>query len=331
MTKILLTGMTSRQCNADASKKDASFAFLLAQALREAGHEVDQRNPTMTEDYANYDKVIVGLAPIHGMGANRSYGALAAILRTWGTDKLMLMLDDPETGKVFSGIRTMCDAPHRLTKQFFSYKLEHDLASQPEWQAWLIEGVRLLRDSTWPATIIPQHSWAEAPPRLVGAGDQVPNTIGVDPSLMIKYPHPSAWSQRRQVWVTEAPPALPWLEQQKPFITLPVERHGNAGLPRFTDDAQRLETYVSVRGVIAPPVLGGAWWTPRPYLASSAGALVLTDWRSVRNLGSSWTLTAQQADMLDPDAVSDLASEQHLTLTACLPMAESIAKDVLHV
>lgn len=329
--KILVTGMSSRVCNPEASKKDAAFAFLLARALREAGHEVDQRNPTMTEDYTEYDKVIVGIAPIHAMGSNRAYGALAAILRLWGTDKLMLMLDDPGTGKIFSGLRTVCESPERLTKPFFSYKLEYALASQPEWHAWLMEGVKLLRTAVWPITVIPQHAWADGPPRLTGAGQQISQVIGVDPSLLVDYPMPSPWTQRRQVWSVEASDDLPWLRHQEPFLTLPVERHGAEGLSRFRDDAQRTETYVSVRGVIAPPVLDGAWWTPRPYLASRAGALVLTDWRSVRPLGTCWTLTAQQADMMNSNVVPDVAAQQLEAITATLPTSDSIAKAVIGV
>lgn len=329
--KVLITGMTSRQCNADASRRDASFTFLLAEALRAQGHKVDQRNPTMTEDYSEYDKVIVGVAPIHAMGSNRAYGALAAIMKTWTSGQLMMLLDDPDTGKIFSGLRTMCDAPERLTKPFFSYKLEYELASQPQWRDWLLEGVKILRDSIWPMTILPQHSWAEGPPRLTGAGERISIIIGVDPSLMIDYPRPSAWTQRRQVWSVEASDKNTWLNQQAPFLTLPVERHGSGGLPRFRDDLQRLETYTSVRGVVAPPVLDGAWWTPRPWMASMAGALVLTDWRSVRSLGQSWTLTAQQADTLTPEAAQDIAREQYLTLSTSLPTSESITKAVLGV
>jgi hypothetical protein len=59
------------------------------------------------------------------LGSNRVYGALSAIMRTWDTGSSIMMIDDWDTGKIFSGIRTMVDNPNRLTKPFFAYKLEH--------------------------------------------------------------------------------------------------------------------------------------------------------------------------------------------------------------
>lgn len=328
--RCLVTGATSRQCNPEASLRDVSFSHLLAQALRAAGHEVEHRNPSVTEDMTKFDRVIVGMAPLHALGSNRAYGALSAILRTWGTDKLMILLDDPDTGKIFSGIKTMCENPDRLTKPFFAYKLEYNVATQPEWKKWLNDGVRVLRDSPWPATIVPQHAWAGTP-RLTGAGTQLPELVGVDPSSLIDYALPSPWTQRKPVWTVEAPEKSAWLDSQRPFIRLPVERHGTGGLPRFTKDSDRLENYVAVRGVIAPPVCNGNWWTPRPWMASLAGALVLTNWQSVRDLGHAWTMTAEQADQLSDADLPRITSEQNAAITEAVPSAHDISRAVLGV
>jgi hypothetical protein len=323
--KILITGMTSRQANPEASLKDVTFAHLVAQALRHVGHDVEHRNPSITEDVSNYDLVVVGVAPLHALGSNRVYGALSAIMRTWNTGKLVLMIDDPDTGKIFSGIRTMVDEPTRLTKPFFAYKLEHALASEDPWKSWLAEGVKILRDAEWPTVIVPQHAWMETP-RLAGAGTQLPRVVGVDPTQLIDYTAPEP-RERRSVWTVEAGQSNTWLQQIAPFLSLPVERHGSAGLPRFTKDKERLENYASVRGVMIPTVCNGNWWTSRPALATRAGAFALTDWKAVRPLGECWTLTPEQAESgLTHDKLSAALRDQRESLIEHTPTADQVGK-----
>lgn len=323
--KILVTGMSSRQANPDASIKDVTFAHLVAQALRHVGHEVEHRNPSITEDVSGFDMVIVGVAPLHALGSNRVYGALSAIMRTWNTGKLVLMIDDPDTGKIFSGIRTMVDEPTRLTKPFFAYKLEHALASEDPWRSWLAEGVKILRDAPWPTVIVPQHAWMETP-RLAGAGDQLTRIVGVDPTQLVDVKGGDTSKERRSVWTVEAPQTNTWLEQIRPFLALPIERHGSAGLPRFTKDKERLDNYTSVRGVIVPTVCDGNWWTSRPALATSAQALVLTDWKAVRPLGESWTLTPEQAEELNGQELKELRFLQEAVLLMSTPLPEFVGK-----
>jgi hypothetical protein len=324
MPSLLITGMTSRQANPEASLKDVTFAHLIAEAYRRRGWEVEHRNPSLTEDVTRFDKVIVGVAPLHALGSNRVYGALSAILRTWGSDKLTLMIDDPDSGKIFSGIRTMVDEPTRLTKPFFAYKLEHALASEEPWKSWLGEGVKILRDSVWPTVIVPQHAWMDTP-RLAGAGQQLPSVIGVDPTSLIDYSEPAP-RERHSVWTVEAGPANTWLQQISPFLQLPVERHGSSGLPRFLKDKERLENYAGVRGVIAPTVCSGRWWTSRPALALKAGALVLTDWQAVRPLGECWTLTPESAEGLHGSELEKTIDGQRAALITMTPAAAEVGK-----
>lgn len=326
MTKrALVTGMTSRQANPEASLKDVTFAHLVAQALRHVGWDVEHRNPSIAEDVSGFDMVIVGVAPLHALGSNRVYGALSAMMRTWNTGKLVLMIDDPDTGKIFSGIRTMVDQPTRLTKPFFAYKLEHALASEEPWRSWLAEGVKILRDAQWPTVIVPQHAWMETP-RLAGAGDQLPRVVGIDPTQLIDYKGFDTSKERRSVWTVEAPQTNAWLNQIGPFLQLPVERHGANGLPRFTKDKERLENYSSVRGVVIPTVCNGNWWTSRPALATRAQTLALTDWKAVRPLGESWTLTPEQAEELNGQELGELKFLQHTALLLATPMPEVVGK-----
>jgi hypothetical protein len=328
MTKrALVTGMTSRQANPEASLKDVTFAHLVAQALRAAGWEVEHRNPSIAEDVSSFDLVVAGIAPLHALGSNRVYGTLSAMMRTWNSGKLVIMIDDPDTGKIFSGIRTMVDTPARLTKPFFAYKLEHALASEDPWKGWLAEGVKVLRDAEWPTVIVPKHEWMDVP-KLSGANpSQITKVVGVDPTALIDYAAPEP-RERRSAWTVEAGTTCAWLNQISPFLHLPVERHGSAGLPRFTKDKERLENYASVRGVIIPTVCNGNWWTSRPALATITDTLALTDWQSVRPLGESWTLTPEQAEGLTGSTVTKTIADQKDSLLAAVPTAEVVGKQL---
>jgi hypothetical protein len=161
MSKILVTGFVSRQANPAKNRRDVMVSWLLAEALRDMGHEVEHRNPTMTEDYDDFDHIFLGLAALHSVGANRTYGWLAAYLKNVHKGKITLYVDDPDTAKVLSGIRVMKNDPNKLVKPYYVYRLEYQLASQPEWHKWLMTGVDLLHDYQWPDVLVPLFPWGD--------------------------------------------------------------------------------------------------------------------------------------------------------------------------
>ena len=77
MTKVLVTGFTSRQCNPAKTTRDVMVSWLIAEVCRDLGYEVEHRNPLVEEDYKEFDHVFLGQAPLHGLGSNRTYGALS--------------------------------------------------------------------------------------------------------------------------------------------------------------------------------------------------------------------------------------------------------------
>jgi hypothetical protein len=320
--KVLVTGCTSRQANPEASKKDVTFAYLLATALRGAGHEVEHRNPDITEDLSDFDHVFLGLAPLHGLGSNRSYGAVAVALRTMSQGNLTLYIDDPDIGKVVSGLRTMVNEPKRFTKPFFAYKLQHDIASQPEYASWLSAGVKMLHENAWPSLLVPFHLWATA---STAYERKVPQAAGriwqLDLSnFMPKFDiQPAAERERR--WIVEARDDNKWLSQQRP--EMPMTRYGK-GAQKRPHDMQLYKEYCNSWGVLQPPVDPVGWWDSRITYAARAGAVYLSRWQDLSPLGTVYTdYLPDRVAAMSTEERDDLAARQAEALAAQMPSDES--------
>jgi len=331
--KLLVTGSTSRQCSAEdrVVKKDVSIAYLMAEALRSKGHDVEHRDPDILEDLSGFDHVFVGLGPLHGLGTNRAYGALACVLRTIGDERLSLYTDDPDFGKVVSGLKTMRDGKWRLTKPFFAYKKQHDIAEKPEYSSWLNSGVDLLADYAWPNLIVPWHSWATQTAEQ-GFGKMVPQAagriVGVDfTSWLPEYPRDPEKSipPIETQWVTESKPGERWLEQQRrEFPT----RYLAKGYEKRPYDDKLVELYRTSWGVLESPVKPTGYWTSRIGYASQAMTPYVTRWQDVAALGSSYTVLADVISELGPDERDDIADQQHQALNNSITSKEDVASQL---
>ena len=325
--RVLVTGATSRQANPDASnvgKKEVAFAWLLAEALRTSGHDVEHRNPKVLEDYAEFDHVFVGLAPLHGLGANRMYGVLAAVLRTWGSGKLSFYVDDPDVGKVTGGLRTMATEPHRLTKPFFAYKLEYEVASQPAYADWLQAGVRMMHEQEWPRLIVPAHPWfvgtdiiAKKVPQAAGRVTTL-DLSSFLPVVTVKERDENAEPQPRH-WICEAAPDNKWLKQQQPQIDVHrIGKDGNKKVP----DTHLVNMYRNAWGVLQPPVEPAGWWNSRMGYARQALTPYVTRWQDVQALGDAYTVLPHTVAELDQDGRGILVQEQAEAFDHAIPSQE---------
>lgn len=328
--KILVTGATSRQCNPDKNPRDVMVSWLIAEACRRNGHDVDHRDPTVREDYAEYDHVFVGIAPLHGLGSNRAYGALAAILRTWG-DRLTIYCDDVGTEKSTGGFKTMLNDPNRLVKPFFAYKKEHEIAVEPDTHKWLMTGVEYLITYAWPSTLVPAFTWADTE----AIAKKIPNAAAgnlqfFDPSVLVpEYVGPDEWApERERQWVTEAGPDDRWYAQQRPVF--PVVRFAGKvkddALKR-PDDAGLVNTYAKSWGVIDPALENGWWHSRLPY-AVQARSLYVAPWNRVQDLGAAFSVIPDTAASMDDDLRQQWADAQAQTFDNFRQPEESVLETV---
>lgn len=322
--KILITGMSSRQANPTAAKRDITIAVLLKRALEDAGHEVQLRDPKVAEDISEFDHAFVGVGPLHGMGTNRSYGTLSVILRTW-PNKLTLFSDDADMGKIVGGLQTvLADPDARFTKPFFKYKKDWDIASQPGWRPWLLEGVKMLRDYEWPQFLIPAYSWADVPQLVKKVPNAQNTTTAVDLSAYLDAFDVDLDPElaRDRVWVTEASVSDKWLTQQR--IGFELEHYGS-GTTKRPNDQLLVERYSQVWGVVESPIDHG-WWTSRMGYAANARALYVTKWQNVKWLGDAYSLLPDAAEQMDDDMRRQWADAQATAFAAATTSKDDVKK-----
>lgn len=309
MSKVLVTGMTSRTANPEASVKDVTFARLLADALREGGHEVSHRDPHVEEDLSDFDHVFVGLAPLHGLGANRMYGGISAIMRTISDGRLTIYSDDPVLDKMVGGIRTMANSQARFTKPFFAYRKEYEIANSDTYRDWLHSGVNMLADYQWPRLLVPMFPWADAEAYY---GRRVPQAAGRITGVDLTKFMPQfdiEPQEREQRWILEDGPDGKWMRQvQNNFPVTRWGKHSLAGKRPW--DSKMVEEYARVWGVMAPPVDPVGWWTSRMGFAAQAGAVYVSRWQDLAPLGEPYALLPYQVEALSLEERDDLAVRQ---------------------
>lgn len=326
MTKVLVTGMTSRQCNPQKHRKDAMVSALIAEICKDLGYEVEHRNPSVVEDYADFDHVFLGLAPLHAMGSNRMYGAIAAYLHTAHRGACSVYLDDVDTTKIVSGLKTMHDDPARFTKKFFEYKLQYDIASQPEYRTWLLQGVEMLHKNAWPETLIPMFPWGDQ----AAAAARIPNVVeslAFDPSSFLNTYVDDAPADRKRQWVTETTEKVKWLGQQRVSFELTRLHKPHNKRP---DDPQLVKKYAESWGVLDFGIETGWWYSRIPY-AAQARALYVTEYRKVQPLGDAYMLLPDAAEYMDEGLRLEWADAQAQTFAALSEPRDSVRDKIQRV
>lgn len=300
-------------------------SWLLAEALRDMGHEVEHRNPTMTEDYEDFDHVFLGLAAMHSVGCNRSYGFLAAYLKTYAQGKVSFYIDDVDTSKILSGLRVMQNDPAKLVKPFYDYRLEYELASQPQWHEWLMNGINLLNDYAWPRVLVPMFGWGD----VTKFYSQLPNAselVPIDLSRYVpEYVGEDEWNpEPERLWVTEMPDTDRWFQQQRPVYGL--KRYGRDYEKRPIDAGLAL-AYTQHWGVIEKG-LDNAFFHSRLIYAAQARTIFVTRWQNVEALGNPYALLPDTAAGFTEDQRIAWAMDQHAVLDVNMWTREQV-KDQL--
>jgi hypothetical protein len=89
--KILFTGMTATQVGSTPKLFMTEYEPM-AKMLRDMGHIVERKQVYINEDLGEYDRIIVALAPIEKLSANKKYAAFDTLARY--PEKCFVMFDD---------------------------------------------------------------------------------------------------------------------------------------------------------------------------------------------------------------------------------------------
>lgn len=319
MSKILLTGMTSAQASSAASRKAMSFAGVMYTALSEAGHDVLWADPSLaytSEDLKTFDAVIVGVAPLTSIAANRVYGALNLIDVLWESPKLTLFIDAPQVNQIEFSLKSVLTSPDNFVKPFFSYRKGYsDVVANADTRQRLIDCVEKLYTSEWPRTLYPALPWTkhDAIVQLLPGGAVDVVGINLDAHIIKDLPHGDA---RRVKWSVDNYKEQ-WIKSTVQTLTVPhVPMKWNKG---WTDDQVSDQITRSIGVLIAPSKREGSWWTYRIAQALSTYTPVVTDWKESESLGEGWDLLAPSVEDLSDETRHLLAAVQRSTYLANIP------------
>lgn len=326
--KILVTGMTSRQ-----TKEDRTVAGMTAEALRSQGHDVTVERPSLErvlsgEITETYDHAFVGLGPLHGIGTSYKYGALATIGVMWA-DKVTLYLDDVDSGKIGSGLRIMEKHNWKLTKPFYGYCAEYELASKPESVSWLLSIIDSLLHATdeHPNILVPAFTFDDAfktAGKITGGAAQ--HVTPLDWSVMAtslktdtdaaegRYGPANAEYPDANWWSVEHVPEGRAVRSLGPF-TWPVQQI----------DHKELGLIYQSAGYLAP----GSAWTPRFYQVSSCGIPLVSPWRIFADhIGDAFEVLAGTIETMPQDERDDLAKRQLEQIEKFIPTKTELSQIV---
>lgn len=283
-----------------------NYAGYLCEMLRDMGHVCEWLDPHFRTDLSYYDKVIVGVAPITSLGANRTYGALNLIYHLWETDKLLLLIDAPDPAKVKASLQAIMDKPQNLLKPFFAYRKEYDEAC--EVPGTMYRAVELLHSEIWPAVLAPALPWSTRMPVEAdlpdGARGQV-NMMSVDRYVLAKFAAPAA-RLGDNLWAYEPGSDRKWLSQQN--VTWPYEVIPKSS--RTEADSAAVELLRNSGGCLIAPDRHGTWWNTRYAMALANGVPVFTNWQETAHIGSTWSMLPQVFERYAADTARQVAATQ---------------------
>jgi len=317
MGNTLLTGMTAGHTSKNANERSLTFAGVINQTLTAAGHDVTWADPDInwTQDMLDkFDAVIVGIAPITSLAANRAYGALNIIETMYDSSKLTLYIDAPMPQLITASLSSIERGQTDLVKPFFSYRKQYALAASDPQRARLESAIHRLYADPWPTTIYPMLPW-EAEPLAKGLPEGAGGLFGVNLDAVLLSDGPVPEYERDQVWAIDSYRTR-WAITTAKSVVLPTTPMRPDKTTTDWDVEQLMASTIGT--MISPQKTGGTWWSYRYVQALRTGSPVVTEWRDSGILGSAWSfLPARIETLSDTDRLS-LAQDQKDTYLSAI-------------
>lgn len=301
--------MTAPQASENANARSLGFVGVMNAVLSDAGHEVTWISPSVhmtAESLQQFDSVIVGITPVMSVGANRAYGALSIIDNMWGNDKLVLLVDGPNSSQVGPNLKAVTTSPASLTKSFFSNRKEYSTVMADQTIASRIQSaVSHLLNDEWPTTIYSALPWSTQGDVKLPANAKK-NLVPINLDSYLIYENPVA-VDRRQKWVIDSP-NTPWSIAVLKTLGLPNSMmKWNKGW----DDNQVMDQFTrSIGALITSHKKDGTWWSYRYIQALNSHTPVATDWKFSSRIGTPWGTLASAIESMSQELRDVLASAQ---------------------
>lgn len=306
MSTILLTGMTASQASPSANSKSRQFAHSLYSALTSAGHTVNWTDPEITwqsQDLEQkYDAVLIGVAPLTSLAANRTYGALSLISTAFNSAKTCFFIDAPEPAQIIDSLESVARGKSNLFKPFYSYRKHYNEVLNSTHRARIDTAIHLLSSQRWPLTLYPKLPWEQKPLSLNAEQTGLPFGINLDAFAVMK--NRPFVSERENVWAIDSYRTKWALSVAKGLVypTTPMRQSKGS-----TDSDVNEIMDAALGSIISPQKSGGTWWTNRYPQALNALSPIATEWRESSHIGDAWNYL--------PAAIEGLSAKERLDLS----------------
>lgn len=329
MKKILISGMTASQSSSVYSERSATFIGSIADALRSAGIAVDWQAAELDGGaIKSYDHVLVGVAPILSLAANKSFSALTLIESLWKTDKLTLFIDAPEPAKIHASLRSATKSPESIVKPLYARRPGYSkLKSDKKHANKVFSLVESMTHDKWNKTLIPMLPWSSVDASTHGVPQNIASScVGINVDSYILNGSVSSGEHRYNQWVVEAPNTK-WIKNTSSSLMFPTVR---AKIKKTDIDKNVIENMQSSIGVLIGPhddkIL---WWSSRFAQAMNTATPVATEWRSSSMIGDSWSHLACGIEEMSQADREELSSFQREQYTKNIPGKEQVAELLL--
>lgn len=317
---ILLTGSTAAHVSAEKNSRTTTFPGLMHEALVSDHHNVTWLEPSvsMSREYlAEFDAVIVGVAPPTSTAAHRIYGSLSVIHHAWEIGNLRLLIDAPEPRRVWAGITAIHNKPEDLLKDFYSKRSEYRKVRNQEVFDRIYNAVDLLYTQEWPITYYPRLPWMS----FASISSYIPRSNPADlvglcfDGKLLESSTTYDISTQPSFWVTDAPNSR-WTKQQEKLVSLPVV---SLKTSRWENTSEAFERLSQSIGCLASVYRNNdPWWSPSISQALHVGVPVVTDWLLSSMLGESWTVLPGSIEDMTYAERKNLAYDQAQSYTRSL-------------
>jgi hypothetical protein len=348
--KILFTGFTSRAVGSDRNVYDYMCNVnVLAEALRQAGHEVDHRYVSLVTDPCpeeDYDVALVGVAAVNGLSSRFKLGALHVLSR-FGSRAGIFPSDGKNVAIFPASVQSVSRLGEHACGPFPSYLLgegmgdrnnviEHDAlrAQGASGEAWLNSVLDKLPQTSrlkcaYPA-LFPLHAWGKADVygRAWGAAASgwdptnvaIPMQFGTgfDAHFDGRYQWARYTDRKRQWVLASLQDNSAWLKKVKP--TWPVISVGNkraakagTGVEYVPEDVIIHDYYGKSWGTLSfgYPLGHGGWWRMRYIHAALAGCVTCCDPNDAIPMPDSFKHSRIMLERWSDEKLAEVALQQH--------------------
>lgn len=324
--RLLLTGMTRAQCVGRGRLGVWTLADQFEALLGEAGWDVTRRTAEIDDRPEDWDRVVVGVAPVLGLAARHAFSALRLLPMAWDHGNLATYIDDWQHRPILSNLRTVVRHPEYIARRTIQGRrpnVEWALANEDA----ILELAQRLLTTPWS-----RHIWnafgctGVHPEKLVGREDNAlvwGQATWIDPSCTVRPGlgeclEPQPMAARLPIWVHAQllKQETTWLLKQKARTGWGIKTVG-VDIPKMQEPDLVRDVYTGSTGIIANPYShrGSGCWRARYVHAAIAGAVILGHPAEMCGLPA-YSRTIDDYEAMSPAELTTAATEQAETLRA---------------